>query len=90
MNFPSLFDLIDAELETNVRLAGSQHLEQDDARLWMRDAVAARVSPSGTTGITVALLSGERVVHERIFAASPLSVSRIVRTITEHLTGYVN
>ena len=90
MNFASLFDLIDAQLKTNSQLAGSHSSEADDERVWMRDAVAARVTPSGTTGIAVALLSGERVVHERIFAASPLSVTRIVRTITEHLTGYAN
>ena len=32
----------------------------------------------------------DRVVHQRIFAASSMSVARIVRTITEHLTGYAN
>jgi hypothetical protein len=46
--------------------------------------------PSGSTGIAVALLRGDSVVHERIFAASSMSITRIVRTITEHLTGYAN
>jgi hypothetical protein len=90
MNFASLFDLIDSQLETNVQLAGSQRAHDADGRMWTKDEAVAKVMPSGTTGITVALLSGERLVHERIFAASPLSVGRIVRTISEHLTGYVN
>jgi hypothetical protein len=89
MNSPSLFDLIDTELEANAHLAGSQRSEDADGRVWTKGAAAAKIMPSGTTGIAVALLLGDRVVHERIFAASPMSVSRIVRWITEHLTGYV-
>ena len=90
MNFPSLFDLIDAELETNAQLAGSQRSQDADGRVWMKDTACAKITPSGTTGITVALLSADRLVHKRIFAASPMSVPRIVRTITEHLTGYLS
>ena len=90
MNHPSLFDLIDAELKTNVQLEGSQRSEDADGRVWAKDAAAAKIAPAGTTGITVMLLSRDRIVHERTFAASPLSIARIVRTITEHLTGYAN
>ncbi|HEY5349267.1 MAG TPA: hypothetical protein VIJ64_06035 [Candidatus Lustribacter sp.] len=90
MNLPNLFDLIDAELETNARLAGSQRSLDADGRMWTKDTAGAKITPSGTTGIAVALLLRDRIVHERIFAASPMSVGRIVRTITEHLTGYVN
>jgi hypothetical protein len=90
MNFPSLFDLIDAELENNAQLAGSQRTEDADGRIWTRDSAGAKITPSGSTGITVALLMSDRVVHERIFAASPMSVPRIARTITEHLRGYAS
>jgi hypothetical protein len=90
MNFPSLFDLIDAQLETNAQLEGSQRSQDADGRVWTKDAVCAKITPSGSTGVTVALLSGDRIVHQRIFAASSMSIPRIVRTITEHLTGYAN
>ena len=90
MNFPSLLDLIDAELENTAHLDGSQRTQDADGRVWTRNAAGAKITPSGSTGITVALLSSDRVVHERIFAASPMSVARIVRTISEHLMGYAN
>jgi hypothetical protein len=90
MNFPSLFDQIDAELETNAQLEGSLRSHDADGRVWTKDTACAKIAPSGSTGITVALLRGDNVVHERIFAASSMSVQRIVRTITEHLTGYAN
>lgn len=90
MNFPSLFDLIDAQLEGNAQLDGSQRSQDADGRVWTKDAACAKIMPSGSTGVTVALLSGDRIVHERIFAASSMSIPRIVRTITEHLTGYAN
>jgi hypothetical protein len=90
MNFPSLFDLIDAQLETNAQLEGSQRSQDADGRVWTKDAACAKITPSGSTGVTVALLSGDRIVHQRIFAASSMSIPRIVRTITEHLTGYAN
>ena len=90
MNFPSLFDLIDAELETSAQLQGSQRSHDADGRIWTKDAACAKIMPSGSTGITVALLRGDSLVQERIFAASSMSIARIVRTITEHLTGYAN
>ena len=90
MDFRNLFDLIDAELGANAHLNGTQRTHDADGLAWTNDRAGAKVVPSGTTGIAVALISGERVVHERIFAASPMSVPRIVRTITEHLTGYAN
>jgi hypothetical protein len=90
MNFPNLFDLIDAQLETSAQLKGSQRSEDADGRVWTKDAFCAKIMPAGSTGITVALLRADHVVHERIFAASSMSVPRIVRTITEHLTGYAN
>jgi hypothetical protein len=90
MNFPSLLDLIDAELENNARLDGSQRTQDADGRVWTRSTAGAKIAPSGSTGITVSLLSSDRVVHERIFAASPMSIARIVRTISEHLMGYAN
>ena len=90
MNFPRLFDLIDAELETNAQLEGSQRTRDADGRVWTKDAAGAKIMPSGSTGIVVALLRADHVVHERIFAASSMSIARIVRTITEHLPGYAN
>jgi hypothetical protein len=90
MNTPNLLDLIDTALETNQLLEGSQRTEDAGGRVWTKDAAAAKITASGSTGITVALLSSDRVVHQRIFAASSMSVARIVRTITEHLTGYAN
>lgn len=79
MNFASL---IDAELETNAQLDGSQRTEDTDGRCWTKDAAGAKIMPSGSTGSSVALFLSDRIVHERIFAASSMSVTRIVRTIT--------
>jgi hypothetical protein len=90
MNVLSLFDQIATELQANSQLDGSQYAQDADGYAWTRNTAGAKITPSGSTGIVVALLSSDRVVHQRIFAASPMSVARIVRTITEHLTGYVS
>lgn len=89
MDFPNLFDQIDAELERNERLAGTERSYDADGRVWTKDRAGAKIAPSGSTGIAVALFSADRMVHERIYAASPLSIPRIARMITEHLTGYL-
>lgn len=88
MDFPSLFDQIDAELENNARLTGTERSYDAEGRVWTKDRAGAKITPSGSTGIAVALLSSDRIVHERIYAASPMSVPRIARMIIEHLTGY--
>ena len=89
MDFVTLCSQIAAELETNARLSGSERSEDADGYVWMKQNVGAKLTPSGSTGISVALLSADHVVHERIFAASPMSVQRVVQIIVEHLTGYV-
>jgi hypothetical protein len=89
MDFNKLFDLIDTQLQTNDHLAGSQHSEDAEGRMWTRNGASAKIAPSGTTGIAVSLMAGDRVVHQRIFAASDLSVARIARWVAEHLSGYV-
>jgi hypothetical protein len=89
MDFVGILDLIDATLEADARLAGSERAEDADGRLWSRNRQIVRITRSGSTGILLSLRSGERTMHERVFAQSPQSVERIARVITEHLTEYV-
>ena len=89
MEYSEILDEIDATLETESRLADSERAEDADGRIWTRNRQIARTSRSGSTGIVLSLISGEHVMHERIFARSPKSVERIARVITEHLTEYV-
>jgi hypothetical protein len=89
MEFGEILDLIDAQLEIDERLVGSEHVEEADGRVWSRNRQAVHIRRSGSTGIALTLTSGDRVLHERVFAQSPQSVDRIARVITEHLTEYV-
>jgi hypothetical protein len=57
--------------------------------MWSRGTETAEVHPSTSTGVLLQLASKGRVIHERYFAASEVSVPRIARAITEHLTGYL-
>ena len=57
MNVASLFDLIATELQANSRLDGSQSVQDPDGYAWTRNTASAKITPSGSTGIVVALLS---------------------------------
>jgi hypothetical protein len=88
MHFGDMLALIDKQLE-------GEHVVCDlvesnaVAGVWHRGKESAEVHPSTSTGVLLLLLTNGRVVQERIFAASEISIPRIARTITEHLTGYV-
>jgi hypothetical protein len=88
MTFPEIRASIDERLETEPRLAGSRRELQDDMSVWTRDKQAVAIAPSGSTGILVEYRSEGRPVRRKIFAASPMSVDRIVVTSAEHLTDY--
>jgi hypothetical protein len=89
MEFAEILDLIDATLETDERLSGSERAQDGDGRVWSRNRQVVHIRRSGSTGIALSLTSGDRLLHERVFAQSPQSVERIARVITEHLTEYV-
>jgi hypothetical protein len=90
MDHSEILDLIDARLLSESRLIGSEHTRVDDERVWSRDQHVARIGRSGSTGIVVSVGSGDRILHQRVFARSPESVERIARVITEHLTEYAH
>jgi hypothetical protein len=87
MTFEELRAAVDERLESEPRLRGIQH--DPNAGLWMLNQETVVLSPSGSTGILVEYLSRDRLVRTKIFAASPMSVERIVTTSAEHLTSYV-
>lgn len=88
MEFSDFCDAFDAQLHADNDLRASERTRADDEDIWVLAEQAVRVRPAGSTGIHVAYETGGRIIHERTFAASPLSIGRIVRTMTEHLTGY--
>jgi hypothetical protein len=88
MTFPELRAMIDARLEADTRLEGSRCEMQGEASTWILNNESVALSAAGSTGILVEYLSNGRVVHSRIFAASPLSVERIGNSSAEHLTAY--
>jgi hypothetical protein len=88
MTFPELRALVDEQLEAEPRLHGSRREIHGESCVWTRDREAAAISASGSTGVLVELLSGDRLVRSKVFALSPMSVARIVTTAAEHLTAY--
>ncbi len=88
MEFSDVCDALDVQLRSTADLDGSERTHTADDDVWTLDGQAVHVRAAGSTGIHVAYGTGGRIIHERTFAASPLSISRIVRTMTEHLTGY--
>jgi hypothetical protein len=88
VGFSELVALIEEQLTVERRVGDYASETGADIGHWSRGAEAAEVRPSTSTGILLRLFSSGLVIHERIYAASPMSVPRMVRSITEHLTGY--
>lgn len=88
MQFDDLLALIHEQLESERRLNGAMDADPDSG-VWILGDAAAEIHPSTSTGMLLILRTEGRVIHERIFAASEISVGRMARAITEHLTGYV-
>lgn len=89
MQFTEIIALIDKQLANEERLRDYVSESDVDSGMWGRNGEAAEIEPSTSTGVLLRLTSKGQVVHQRIFAASEMSVSRIARAITEHLTGYI-
>jgi hypothetical protein len=89
MTFPELRSAIDHRLAAEPRLEGSECELSGEVCTWTMGRESVVISSSGSTGIHVEYRSHGRLVRTKIFAASPLSVDRIVITSAEHLTGYV-
>jgi hypothetical protein len=88
MTFADIRALIDASLASIPRLREGAHDVTGEASRWsLADQVVA-IQPSGSTGILVEYLTNGRLAHKKVFAASPMSVDRIVHTAAEHLTAY--
>lgn len=90
MQFSDMLARIDEQLENEERLRDYVSESLPETGQWSRGSEAAEIHPSTSTGILLRLASKGQVIHERIFAASEMSISRIVRAITEHLTGYAS
>jgi hypothetical protein len=88
MPFPDLRENIDARLDADPQLAESQRTSSTGESTWTLDGQTVTIRPAGSTGIELIYQTDGRVIHRRTFAASPMSIPRIVRTITEHLMGY--
>ena len=88
MQFDDLLALIHEQLSGERRLHGVMDADPDTG-VWMLGNAAAEIHPSTSTGMLLILRTDGRPIHERIFAASEISVGRMARAITEHLTGYV-
>ena len=88
MTFAELRAAIDDRLAAETRLEGSRRELEGENSVWTRDREVVAISPSGTTGILVEYITNGRLVRSKIFAASPMSVERIVITSAEHLTRY--
>ena len=88
MTFPELRALVDEQLEAEPRLNGSRRELSGESCEWTRGRETVAISASGSTGVLVELLSGDRLVRSKIFALSPMSIERIVTTAAEHLTAY--
>lgn len=89
MTFAELLATIDGRLEAEPRLAGARRESSDEHSTWVCNRESVSISPSGTTGILLEYQSDGRVLRNKIFALSPMSVDRIVTTTAEHLTNYV-
>lgn len=89
MTFAELRAAIDDRLAAEPRLQGSRREREGEKSVWTRDREIVAIGPSGTTGVIVEYITNGRVVRSKIFAASPMSVERIVITSAEHLTSYV-
>jgi hypothetical protein len=88
MQFSDMLALIDKQLAKDDRLHDYESESGFESGVWSRGTNAAEIHPSTSTGVLLQLATKGQVIHERIFAASEMSVSRIARAITEHLTGY--
>ena len=88
MQFTDMVALIDKQLQGMNRLPDYTVETDVETGMWMRGTEAAEVHPSTSTGVLLQLSSRGQVIHQRIFAASEMSISKIARAITEHLTGY--
>lgn len=88
MQFADLLALIHKQLDDEDRLRNRLDTDPEGA-VWQVGDATAELHPSTSTGLLLILRTNGRVIHERIFAASEVSVPRIARAITEHLTGYV-
>jgi hypothetical protein len=88
MQFMDMLALIDKQLAVDERLRDYESASDLESGIWSRGTNAAEVHPSTSTGILLRLATKGQVIHERIFAASEMSVPRIARAITEHLTEY--
>lgn len=89
MTFRELLAVIDERLAAEPRLAGAQRQSGGEHSNWTYNRESVSIGPSGSTGIVVDYCSDGRVIRSKIFAASPMTVDRIVTTAAEHLTGYV-
>ena len=88
MQFENLLALIHEQLEGERRLLSSMDADPRSG-IWILGNASAEIHPSTSTGLLLILRTDGRMIHERIFAASEVSVRRMARAITEHLTGYV-
>jgi hypothetical protein len=88
MQFLEMVALIDKQLQEMERLPDYVVESDVETGKWIRGTEVAEVHPSTSTGVLLQLWSRGQVIHQRIFAASIMSVNRIARAITEHLTGY--
>jgi hypothetical protein len=88
MTFAEIRALIDARLEAEPRLEGSRRELSGENCVWTRNGEVVAISAAGSTGILVEYLSDGRPIRSKVFAASPVSVERIVTSLAEHLTGY--
>jgi hypothetical protein len=87
MQFADLLALIHKQLEGEARLHDMIQADTYNG-VWRLNDATAEVFPSTSTGLLLVLRTNDRTIHERIFAASEVSIERIARAITEHLTGY--
>lgn len=89
MPYADIRPLIDAKLEGDARIAGSSREDRHNESTWQLNEASVIIGASGSTGILVEYVRGGRVMHRKIFAASPQIVDRLVTTVIEHLTAYV-
>jgi hypothetical protein len=89
MLFSEMLTQISKQLSDGRSLTETTTASSELMGMWSRGSETAEIHPSTSTGVLLQLASKGRVVHERYFAASEVSVPRIARAITEHLTGYL-
>ena len=89
MRFAQMVALIDERLQHEERLQDYPIAADPHVGRWSCGKEAAELEPSTATGVLVRLHSDGRVLHQRVFACSEMTVGRIARSISEHLTGYV-